>query len=86
MKWQITPVFLPGESHGQRSLGGCSPWGYNSQTRLTDKTTTTTTTTTCLLTAVMAVVTFPPQCDTVSHNDGHQAIRRQASCRFPPSR
>ena len=26
-KWQLTPVFLPGESHGQRSLAGCSPWG-----------------------------------------------------------
>ena len=26
-KWQPTPVFLPGESHGQRSLGGYSPWG-----------------------------------------------------------
>ena len=24
--WQPTPV-LPGESHGRRSLGGCSPWG-----------------------------------------------------------
>ena len=24
-KWQPTPVFLPGESHGQRSLVGCSP-------------------------------------------------------------
>ena len=23
----ITPVFLPGESHGQRSLAGYSPWG-----------------------------------------------------------
>ena len=23
-----TPVFLPGESHGQRSLVGCSPWGH----------------------------------------------------------
>ena len=22
-----TPVFLPGEPHGQRSLGGYSPWG-----------------------------------------------------------
>ena len=22
-----TPVFCPGESHGQRSLVGCSPWG-----------------------------------------------------------
>ena len=26
-KWQPTPVFLPGESHGQRSLVGYSPWG-----------------------------------------------------------
>ena len=25
--WQPTPVFLPGKSHGQRSLGGHSPWG-----------------------------------------------------------
>ena len=21
------PVFLPGESHGQKNLAGCSPWG-----------------------------------------------------------
>ena len=26
-KWQPTPVFLPGESHGQRSLVGCHLWG-----------------------------------------------------------
>ena len=25
-KWQPTPVFLPGESQGWRSLVGCSPW------------------------------------------------------------
>ena len=25
--WQSTPVFLPGESHGQRSLAGYSPQG-----------------------------------------------------------
>ena len=25
---QPTPVFLPGKVHGQRSLAGCSPWGY----------------------------------------------------------
>jgi len=25
-EWQPTPVFLPGESHGQRSLAGYSPW------------------------------------------------------------
>ena len=26
--WQSTPVSLPGESHGQRSLAGYSPWGH----------------------------------------------------------
>ena len=26
-KWQPTPVFLPGESHGWRSLVGYHPWG-----------------------------------------------------------
>jgi len=24
--WQPIPVFLPGKSHGQKSLGGYSPW------------------------------------------------------------
>ena len=27
-KWQPTPVFLPGESYGQRSPAGYSPWGH----------------------------------------------------------
>jgi len=27
--WQPTPVFWPGESHGQRSLAGCSPWDHS---------------------------------------------------------
>ena len=26
-EWQPNPVFLPGESYGQRSLAGYSPWG-----------------------------------------------------------
>ena len=26
-QWQPTPVLLPGKSHGQRSLVGCSLWG-----------------------------------------------------------
>ena len=26
-EWQPTPVSLPGESHGQRSLASYSPWG-----------------------------------------------------------
>ena len=32
--WQPTPVFLPGKSHGQRSLVGCSPWVAKSRTWL----------------------------------------------------
>ena len=31
-KWQPTPVFLPGESHGQRSLAGYSAWGQQRDT------------------------------------------------------
>ena len=31
-----TPVFLPGESHGERSLVGYSPWGHKSWTQLSD--------------------------------------------------
>ena len=27
-KWLPTPVFLPGELHGQRSRAGYSPWGH----------------------------------------------------------
>ena len=30
---QPTPVFLPGESHGQRSLAGYSPWGWLQRVR-----------------------------------------------------
>jgi len=26
-QWRLTPVLLPGDSHGRRSLVGCSPWG-----------------------------------------------------------
>ena len=26
-QWHLTPVLLPGKSHGWRSLVGCSPWG-----------------------------------------------------------
>ena len=26
-EWPPTLIFSPGESHGQRSLAGCSPWG-----------------------------------------------------------
>ena len=27
-RWHPTPVFLPGESNGRRSLAGYSPWGH----------------------------------------------------------
>ena len=27
-EWLPTPVFLPGEFHGHRSLAGYSPWGH----------------------------------------------------------
>ena len=39
-KWQLTAVFLPGESHGQRSLPAYSLWGSKSRTQLSDETTT----------------------------------------------
>ena len=35
-EWQPTPVFLPGESRGQRSLVGCSPWGHEESAGLSD--------------------------------------------------
>ena len=35
-EWQPTPVFLPGEFHGQGSLAVCSPWVAKSRTQLTD--------------------------------------------------
>ena len=31
-KWQPTPVFLPGKSHGQGSLAGYNPWGHKGVT------------------------------------------------------
>ena len=27
-EWWLTPIFVPGEPHGQRSLAGYSPWGH----------------------------------------------------------
>ena len=35
-KWQPTQDFLPGKSHGQRNLGGYSPWGHKSGTGPSD--------------------------------------------------
>jgi len=38
--WQLTSVFLPEKSHGQRSLAGYSPWVAKSRTRLSTQTLT----------------------------------------------
>ena len=35
-KWPPTPVFLPRNSHGPRSLEGYSPWAHKSQIQLRD--------------------------------------------------
>ena len=35
--WKPTPVFLPGEVHGQRSLKGYNPWG-GKESDMTEKT------------------------------------------------
>ena len=32
--WQPTPIFLPGEFHGQRSLAGCSRGAARNQTQM----------------------------------------------------
>ena len=39
-EWQPTPVFLPGESHGQRGLVGYRPWGHK-ETDTTERVTHT---------------------------------------------
>ena len=33
-EWQPTPVFLPGKSHGERSLAGYSPWSHKELDRI----------------------------------------------------
>ena len=37
-EWQPMPLFLSGESQGQRSLVGCSPWSYkeSDKTKVTE--------------------------------------------------
>ena len=36
-KWQPTPAFLAGKSHGQRSLADYSPWGHKELDQLSDR-------------------------------------------------
>ena len=51
-----TPVFLPRESHGQKSLAGYTPWGHKSWTQLSDYTTTTWATSTSFTNFFLAFV------------------------------
>ena len=64
-----TPVFLPGKSHGQRRLVGCSPWGHKELDRMSIHTHTHTHTstyiswdlpfgTTCLLKLFTMIICF----------------------------
>ena len=67
-KWQLTPVFLPGKSHGQRSLVGYSTWAKGSD--MTERACTHTHT--------------PPRCHTHTHPPGvthtHQVSHTHTRC------
>ena len=56
-KWQPTPVFLSGESQGQRSLADYSPKGYKDSDI-----------TKCACTHTLRVKRKPPRCDDVKDN------------------
>ena len=62
-KWLPTPVFLPGKSHGQRSLPGYSPWGHK-RVGHDWATTKSTTTNPCwtLMPMAKCTLTWPPIC------------------------
>ena len=47
--WQPTPVFLPRECHGRRSLAGYSPWVTKSRTWLSNSAQHSTVSRTCRL-------------------------------------
>ena len=48
-------MFLPGGSHGQRSVVGCSPWGHESQTRLSGFAGTLCSNRSCLVSYILAL-------------------------------
>ena len=78
-KWQSTPVFLPGESHGQRSLVGYSPWGRK------ESNTTQQLTTHCLSWLLWRVIST---LWTHSENKGtpHRREGKQHNCSPRPAR
>ena len=63
-KWQLTPVFLPGALHGQRSLQHYSPWGCK-ESDMTEHTHTHTHTHTHVLTQCNSL----RHCHALSHSD-----------------
>ena len=69
--WQTTPVLLPGESHGQRSLAGYSPWGCKESdtTEATQQARTHVLSTYCVLVTLLSA--------------GLQQERKQAPNLFP---
>ena len=69
-KWQPTPVFLPGKSHGQRKLVLYSPWVAKSWTRLSNFTFTFLPRNKCLLISWLqspsAVILEPPKIKSIT--------------------
>ena len=55
---QSTPVFLPGELHGQKSLVGHSPWGGNESS--TTEQLTLTSYAGCVGSSLVVEIIFPP--------------------------
>ena len=79
-KWQPTPVFFPGKSHGQRSLPGYSPWDH----RESDMTEWLSTHARLRTTASVPCLCLPSQIlsgwKTASHPLSLSVIRRCAVC------
>ena len=68
-KWLPTPVFLPGEAHGQRSLAGYGPWG---RTQLSDS----------ALSISESLCYTPDTNTTLKHNSTPIKTEKECSCRF----
>ena len=60
-EWPPTPVFLPGKSHGQRSLAGYSPWSHKWVRHVLVTNTTTSIYNTLLMTLVPMLNTSSPE-------------------------
>ena len=71
-KWESTPAFLPGNSHGQRSLVGHSPWGRKESD-------TTEATTGTLLTPLLTHLPVPDHSDAKLKRQSLE--QRKVSCR-----